>query len=132
MNKQTFILRDETIRANLMAAVAKLRLDKLLLVTIEPYRKKRTLSQNAYLHLLLGIIADETGNSIDDVKEAYRDMFLGKVPVTLGAEERMVGRSTTTLETVEMNELIEKIRAHAAAELGISLPIPEEAHLRAA
>ena len=130
--KDVFILRDETVRAHLMAAISRLRLDKPLEVIIQPHRKKRSLSQNAYLHMILGIIADETGNSLDDVKEAYRDMFLGKVPMQWGGEERMVGRSTTTLDTMEANVFIDKIRAHAATELGIVLPLPEEQHLRAA
>lgn len=132
MKRETFIVRDEAIRANLMAFIATMRLDRPLEVVIQQYRKRRSLSQNAYLHLILGIIADDTGNSLDDVKEAYRDMFLGKVPIPFGSEERMVGRSTTTLDTMEANDFIDKIRAHAATELGIVLPIPEEVHLRAA
>jgi len=132
MNKQTFIVRSEEVRANLMREVAAMQIVTPQEVTIKPYRKKRSLSQNAYLHMILGIIADETGNSIEDVKEAYRDMFLGKVAVSLGGEERIVGRSTTKLNTQEMNDLLDKIRAHAATELGINLPLPEDRFYEAA
>jgi len=37
---------------------------------------QRTLSQNAYLHLLIGIVAMDTGNSLDTIK---REIFKKKV-----------------------------------------------------
>jgi len=95
-------------------------------ITIERHKKKRSLGQNALMHKYFEIIADETGNSAPDIKEAYRDMFLGKVPVVLGTEERLAGRSTTALTTKEMSEFLEKILAHAGSELGIVLPLPDD------
>ena len=37
--------------------------DKKVVITIKAYRKKRSLDANAYFHVLVGKIADVTGNS---------------------------------------------------------------------
>lgn len=123
------IVRDETLRDRAIDLIGKLDLSKPWRITVERYRRKRTLGQNALLHRYFGIIARETGNSPEDIKEAYRDMFLPKVPVRIGDEERLIGQSTTKLDTKQMSELVDKVYHHAASELGILLPLAEEAHL---
>ena len=117
-------IRDEKSRQIALDFIAGLNLDKEWDVTVERHKDKRSLSQNALLHRWFGIIADETGNTRDDIKEAYRDMFLDKVPVQIGGKECLVGRSTTKLSTAEMAEFMDKVQAHAASELGILLPLP--------
>ena len=124
------ILRDEDTRRRVLEMIGQLNLERPWSVVVEPYVKKRSLSQNALFHKWVGIIAESTGNSLEDVKEAYRDMFLDKVPVRFGDEERMVGRSTKTLNTKEMSEFMDKVSEHASTELGILLPLPEELHQR--
>lgn len=94
-------------------------------ITVEPYRKKRSLNQNAYLHMILGVIANETGNSIEDVKEFYKYQYLGTKPILVGEIDCFVSRSTTELSTKEMADFTEKIIAHAQTELGIILPAQE-------
>ena len=126
------IIRDEVIRVRVMDLIAKLDLRKPWEITVKPYRKKRTLSQNGLMHMWLGIIADHLGYGIDEVKDIYRDKFLPKVPRQFGDEERMVGRSTVSLDTAEMGAFCDKIYAHATSELGLLLPIPEELHQRRA
>lgn len=126
-----FIVRNNEIRATVLSAIRELDVTaSAWTVVIKKFRRKRTTSQNALLHKWFGIIADDTGNTIEDVKEAYRDMFLGKVEVFLGGESRLVGKSTTKLNTQEMSDFMGKIQAHAASELIIRLPQPEEGHLR--
>lgn len=119
-------VRDERGREIALALIGKLDLAKQWQVTVEPLKKKRSLPQNAWMHAMFGEIADATGNSIEDVKEAYKDMFLGKVAVDIGGVERLVTRSTTSLSTIEAAEFCEKIHAHAASVLGIYLPHPDD------
>lgn len=123
------ILRDEATRERLLDAIRRLNIEKPWKVTIERYVKRRSVSQNALLHSWLGIIAESTGNSLDSLKDAYKDMFLPMVPIQLGDEEKMVRRSTATLDTKEMSAFMDAIYAHATGELGILLPLPEEGFL---
>lgn len=125
-----FIIRDEQIRERAINLIRGLDISNLWQVEVTRHRKKRTLSQNALLHKWFNIIADETGNDQDAVKDAFRDMYLDKVPVTIGDEERLIGRSTTTLNTAEMTEFMNKILAYANSQLAIELPLPEDRHAR--
>ena len=100
-------------------------------------KPKRTLSQNSYLHLLLGYFASQTGNTLEWVKQQYYkklcnpDLFIGE------KEDRFLGRikyvrSSADLRTDEMNLSIERFRNWSASEAGIYLPEPtNEAEIRA-
>lgn len=95
-------------------------------------KEKRTLRQNAYLHLILGWYAMETGNTIEYVKENYfkrlcnsalfceyrEDKYLGEVEVV---------RSSKSLDTGQMTLAIERFRNWSASECDIYLPSPEDA-----
>lgn len=112
---------------------AKTRLDFLIkrgcIIELTEKKQKRTLSQNAYLHLLLGYFASQTGNTLEWVKQQYYkklcnpDIFIGE------REDRFLGRvkyvrSSADLRTDEMNMSIERFRNWAASEAGIYLPEP--------
>lgn len=112
---------------------AKTRLDFLVkrgcIIELTEKKQKRTLSQNAYLHLLLGYFASQTGNTLEWVKQQYYkklcnpDIFIGE------REDRFLGcvkyvRSSADLRTDEMNMSIERFRNWAASEAGIYLPDP--------
>ncbi len=112
---------------------AKTRLDFLIkrgcIIELTEKKQKRTLSQNAYLHLLLGYFASQTGNTLEWVKQQYYkklcnpDIFIGE------REDRFLGRvkyvrSSADLRTDEMNMSIERFRNWAASEAGIYLPDP--------
>lgn len=110
---------------------AKTRLELLAkrgcIIELTEKRQKRSLSQNSYLHLLLGYFASQTGNTLDWVKRQYYkrlcnpdlftgvrdDPYLGKVSYV---------RSSSTLSTDEMTLSIERFRNWAASEAGIYLP----------
>lgn len=110
---------------------AKTRLDFLVkrgcIIELTEKKQKRTLSQNAYLHLLLGYFASQTGNTLEWVKKQYYkklcnpDIFIGE------REDRFLGRvkyvrSSADLRTDEMNLSIERFRNWSASEAGIYLP----------
>lgn len=112
---------------------AKTRLDFLVkrgcIIELTEKKQKRTLSQNAYLHLLLGYFASQTGNTLEWVKQQYYkklcnpNIFIGE------REDRFLGRvkyvrSSADLRTDEMNMSIERFRNWAASEAGIYLPDP--------
>ena len=95
----------------------------------------RTRGQNNYLHLLIGVVALETGNTCDYCKEWYfkrlcnpdlfvtttTDRFAGKVEVI---------RSSADLTEEEMSMAIDRFKRWGA-ENGIYLPNPgDDALLR--
>ena len=125
MSREPYIIRDETMRQRVSDLVDALDLGKPWSVTIEPFKKKRSLSQNALYWKWVGIIADETGNDNDDIHEAFKGMFLTPRSVQIGNESREI-RSTARQNTDEMKGYMDKVYAYATSQLGILLPIPEE------
>lgn len=120
---------------------ARVRLEHLIsrqcTAELTEKKPKRTLSQNSYLHLLLGYFASQTGNTLEWVKQQYYkklcnpDLFIGE------KEDKFLGRikyvrSSADLRTDEMNLSIERFRNWSASEAGIYLPEPtNEAEIRA-
>lgn len=93
-------------------------------------RKRRTISQNSYLHLLFSWFALETGYTSDEVKQ---ELFKKIVNPTLFYEgefgtlikiERW--RSTASLNTEEMTLAIDRFRDYSSKEAGIYLPEPSD------
>ena len=112
---------------------AKTRLEMLVkrgsVVELTEKKPKRSLSQNAYLHLLLGYFASQTGNTLEWVKQQYYkklcnpDIFIGE------REDKFLGkvkyvRSSADLRTDELSLTVERFRNWAAVEAGIYLPEP--------
>lgn len=89
---------------------------------ILPKKVKRTQQQNKwYWACVVGIPADHFGYLPDEMHAAYKMMFLrvlgGRGPETI--------KSTTTLNTQEFSEYVEKCRMWAANE-GIVIPDPDD------
>lgn len=91
----------------------------------------RTLRQNAYLHLIIGWYAMETGNTIEYVKQNYfkklcnPDLFLERKPDKHLGEVEIL-RSSRDCDTGEMTLAIERFRMWTNSECGIYLPSPDE------
>lgn len=110
---------------------AKTRLELLVrrgsIVELTEKKQKRSLSQNSYLHLILGYFASQTGNTLEWVKQQYYkklcnpDLFIGERDDQFLGRVRYV-RSSSDLRTDEMNLSIERFRNWSAAEAGIYLP----------
>lgn len=94
-------------------------------------KPQRTLSQNAYLHALLGWFALEYGETTGWVKENYfkrlcnRDIFVRvKSDRLLGDVEYL--RSSRDCDTGEMTLAVDRFRDWSNKECGIYLPTPED------
>lgn len=100
-------------------------------VELTARKGQRTLSQNAYLHLILGWFAIETGNRIDFVKEKYFKLLVNSEIFARYAEDKYLGevevlRSSKELTTAEMTTAIDRFRNWSSVEAGIYLPSPNE------
>ncbi len=110
---------------------AKTRFEYLVkrgcIVEITEKKPKRTLSQNSYLHLLLGYFASQTGNTLDYVKWNYYkiacnpDIFIRKRKDEYIGEVEYL-RSSASLTTEEMSLSIDRFRNWSSATAGIFLP----------
>ncbi len=100
---------------------------------VEVIRKnaKRSLAQNAYLHLILGLYASEFGYTLDEVKydifkrKINADIFK-KVRRNRRGEEVTYMRSTTDLDKAEMTLAIDRFRNYSSAVAGLYIPAPNE------
>lgn len=87
--------------------------------------KKRSIQQNRYYWGLLGLLS-ENGNTTEEWHDMLRGMFLFEL-VVIGNEELKKLKSTTLLDTVQMADYIEKIRAWQRDNMqACYLPTPEE------
>ncbi len=122
----------------LQAVQARMRLEKLIaggkVFELTEKKPKRSLSQNAYLHVILGYFATQTGNTLEWVKKEYfkklvnPDMFIRKKDDPfLGQVKYLL--STTELDTAQMTTAIDRFRNWSAGEASIYLPAPDEERL---
>lgn len=92
--------------------------------------KKRTYSQNNYLHLILGWFALEYGETLEYVKqiifkqwvnaEIFRYEFINEK----SGEVREAWKSTAKLSRNELTAAIERFRNYSAKNLNLYLPEP--------
>lgn len=93
----------------------------------------RSPNQNRYLHLLLGVVAIETGNTLEDVKREYfknlvnPEIFRSYKTDTRG-NSIAVYRSTTAVSKEEMSIAIDRFKRWGH-ENGIYMPNPEDTAL---
>lgn len=95
-------------------------------------RTSRSLSQNAYLHVIIAYFAAVSGNTAEWVKEQYfkraanQELFLRERNDPILGERTRYLRSTSELDKEETATAIERFRNWAAQVAGIYLPAPEE------
>ena len=103
-------------------------------VTIEPWDEEReqeylrSEAQNRYYHKLLDIICEHTGDTHLDLHDKFKVKFLGK-PYVLDDKEYIVVPSTTSLNSKNFGEYLEKIFAFVGEEYEMILPSPSDYYL---
>lgn len=94
-------------------------------VKIERFTEQRTISQNALMWLWFTCIEVETGTDKQDVHDYYCNLFLRR-KTWINGSEKVIAGSTSKLNTIQMTDFMNKVKADAAIELGITLPLPED------
>lgn len=102
-------------------------------VVILEEKTGRTLSQNSYIHLLIGVVAMEVGVTLDYAKETYFKRLVNRDIFVVEREDRFCGRvetlrSSAELTTEEMSMAIDRFKRWGA-ENGIYLPNPGDESL---
>jgi hypothetical protein len=100
-------------------------------VTVRKHHATRSVQQNRwYWGSVVGLVADHTGYTPEEIHEIYKAKFLPRVmeiPGTSGevVAEFTIGGSTTQMNKLEFGEYCEHIREWAASELGVNIPDPD-------
>lgn len=107
-------------------------LDKAAVVELTE-KTFRSPNQNRYLHLLIGAVAMETGNTIEDAKRWYFKETCNPGLFHVQHRDRMGNcidhiKSTTELTKEEMSLAIDRFKKWGA-ENGIYLPNPDDLSL---
>lgn len=97
-------------------------------------KANRSLSQNAYLHVLIGILAMDQGERMKYVKDNYYKRLVNPDIFILKKKDRFLGevddlRSSADLTKEEMTISIDRLRTWASSELGCYLPSADEESL---
>lgn len=83
-------------------------------------RAKRSSNQNDYLHVILGMYAINFGLSLEEAKMDYKRINSDIYKYEKGG--KVYFRSSSSLNTKEMSESIERFRNYSAKEGGFYLP----------
>ena len=95
----------------------------------------RTSNQNRYLHVILGVVAMDTGNTLDFTKQEYFKRLVNPDVFVVEVQDKLAGkvsvlRSSRDLTVEEMRVAIDRFQRWAA-ENGIYIPEPgDEDRLR--
>ena len=103
--------------------LSKLHPQKSFDVTIEPHKAKRTLQQNAYIHVLADLLVEFSGYTLVQIKRmlaAKCDLF-DIYPIN-GKMEKSP-KHTSDMTVKELNEVISMAQT-LCMELGIKYPDP--------
>lgn len=95
-------------------------------INIALKREVRSIPQNRLYWLYVTCIADETGNSKEDIHNHLKQTFLKVEDVIIGNASIAKTISTTKLNTSMMANYINQIVVWASSECGIILPDPAD------
>lgn len=128
MSSKRFIFDKENKRINevkrgLMNELKAMDLSKPKIVMIGDYAKDKTAEQRSWFHALCKILGDETGYTLDEVKELVKKDILSTKIVKIGGISKEVTKSSEKAKRDEYSELIDGIY-RIGAEAGVVLPNP--------
>jgi hypothetical protein len=110
-----------------LARFLKHREGKFVQLTLREQGRPRSNNQNRYYwSMIVGMIAEEIGDDSEAVHSALKWKFLPRQFITLAGEEIEVPKSTTQLSTNDFEIYLEQVRAFAATELSLAIPLPHE------
>lgn len=118
---QTFLVRDEQVKVNCLAAVRALPSWKVTEVIIQ--EPKKTRPQEKYWHLLLGILAKHTGDTLEDVKDRIKLAVLPPRILEAKGKTYVLPAHSSTLKKEEYTRLIDATLM-IFDQLGMVAPAP--------
>ena len=126
MTAQRYVLKNRAyqVRWHVIEHIESLDLEKGVPyeVIVRPYKSSRSVEQNNLLHSWIREIANETGHTVEEIKDHICAEFLGtKDYVGLDGEHKSRVVATSELSVEEMSALIERV-TELGALIGAQLP----------
>lgn len=130
MTVHEYVIRKDTggpVRDNCAAFIASLDASKSWRVTVQPFRKKRSLAQNRlnwlYCNAVAEAVSDYTGMDAEAIHQFMKAKFAPPKALEMNGQWVDV-RSTTMLNTAEMSKYCDDIYRFCVEEIGLILPTP--------
>jgi len=99
------------------------------ILTVKELKSERSDRQNGYYWVVvIRILADNFGYTPMEIHEALKSTLLPK-EFEFATMKITSSRSTTSLNTSEFEEYLEKVRIWANQEFGVIIPLPNEVAL---
>lgn len=121
LNEKNEIIHTPYIRHHL----SKFKNAPHIIVTVDKPSNKRSIPQNKYYWLVLGVISGHTGHTEDELHKLFKGMFLPRKEIELNGKKYNLASSTTDLTVGQFVEYIMRITAEAG-DMGISIPSIED------
>ena len=116
------IISSEADRAEFIRCVMAVDLKKRFVGELKVYRKMRSVSSNNLYWMWLTCIKDDTGNDVNTLHQYFKRKYLPWKSVSVFDDEVIQITSTTSLDSKEMTEYMDKIKQEM---LGQSIFLPE-------
>lgn len=101
--------------------------DGRIILEIKPYKNNISNKQrNYYWGVVIELLAQETGEAVEDIHEVMKSKFIPSKTITIFLEEIKQRKSITKLNTKEMEDYMSKIRVWASQFLSCYIPDPNE------
>jgi hypothetical protein len=120
-----FIIKTELDKQAAIAHIRDMELAYPMRVEVKRYYKKRTLNQNDLYFSWIEILANEFGNTKEEMHDALKIKIMGAATANLAGEIIHLPPNSRHLETKAFSEYMDKVYA-LALEYGIILPQPNE------
>lgn len=97
------------------------------ILTIAKKVQHRTISQNSLMWMWFKCLEDDTGTDKQEWHDYYCNKFLVR-QAEIGGKLYAITGGTSSLNTVQMTDFMNKVQADAATEFGVTLPLPSDRH----
>jgi len=104
------------------AQLEKFTLGRTITLWLDSKLPKRSVQQNRFYFLYLRMIADETGNEVEDLHTYFKGKYLSRGITEIFSHKVRRVRSTTDLNKSEFSEYLQRIEL----ESGVAIPSTEE------
>jgi hypothetical protein len=121
-----FTVSGENDRKAVKSYIDKLPDGKTFTVEVSARKETRSLNQNRLYWLWLTCIEQETGNDREILHHEFGMMFLPKKTGTMNGKTIELPVSTSTMNSDQFKQYLNKVQIFASAELGIVLPDPND------
>jgi len=99
---------------------------KVFQMLLATHRPKRTTNQNRYLFgVVYKNLSETTGHTPEEMHE-YCKVEFNPIRLSIAGQEKIIGGSTTNLDTLQFQEYVGKIQRWAAEFLNCVIPDPNQ------